>query len=307
MEEKKYFEWNENKEEGFGLKGGFEEQEGIKFNKIDAEKFTQVYDIILNDKELFLGNGNHAVVYMVNEGDSEFCIKNIWKDATTGKSDQSKESLPEELQGLRNIQDYFKAVLEKKSDYVKAGYYFHPQNSPIEEATITNRVNLLFKDKDIGVKVPWVQEIFELERSSGFDLEEGETYFSEDVVMLNMDVVDGFTLQQMILGEDVFLKYNIDVNPDDFEDKLLKAVDVMHDLGIYHNDLTIRNIMIDRNGVINLIDFGGSEHSPGNRPNNDLYETNVSHAKKIIKQIRKYNKDPEAAKEDLQQQLDIIR
>lgn len=50
--------------------------------------------------------------------------------------------------------------------------------------------------------------------------------------------------------------------PSDMFDKLQNTIHWLHENGIFHNDLHIRNVMIDARGEIYLIDFGRSTFGP---------------------------------------------
>ncbi|MEN9341751.1 MAG: Kinetochore Sim4 complex subunit [Candidatus Parcubacteria bacterium] len=82
--------------------------------------------------------------------------------------------------------------------------------------------------------------------------DEGAREF-ERIKILNENVEKIKTHLRKKLGEE-----EIVIEPSVFE-KIQKTITILHENGIYHNDLHERNIMIDRNGKTYIIDFGTAD------------------------------------------------
>ena len=70
--------------------------------------------------------------------------------------------------------------------------------------------------------------------------------------------------------------------PEDYKEQLRDIIDTLHSLNIFHNDMTLNNILVSPQQTITLIDFGwGSFDSPG-FPYINIKPDNINFSTKIL-------------------------
>ena len=82
---------------------------------------------------------------------------------------------------------------------------------------------------------------------------------SEGCPVLVMEFIDGVNLKQHLNLHGVF---DIESAHSVFT-QLLHAVNFLHNKGIAHRDIKLVNVMISANGIVKLVDFGGSKRPEG--------------------------------------------
>jgi len=273
------------------------------------EEFVEQHNRIIGNLEFFVGKGNNAVVYNTTledeHGRSLSCVKAMWKTVSAEISDKRFSELPEEAKPLRKIQDYFEVVKDKKRKFIKKGFDFRPQVDPETEARYSNRANLLLKEAGSEVTVPWVTRIIELKRGDKNYDTDPRYYWEEDVTLLHMEKVQGDNIERIILELDE--KGVVpNINFEEFSAKLREAIITLHSKGLYHNDLSTRNIMVREDGQPVIIDFGAGHHGLEGQPNEQMYQENLRDLDKTLNWLRKYLENPEKTNGELQDYLDKL-
>ena len=87
----------------------------------------------------------------------------------------------------------------------------------------------------------------------GFDEHEGQLY-------LAMELLDGETLDQRLLGKPIELRQVLDIAA-----QVADALDAAHSEGILHRDVKPGNIFLTRRGPVKVLDFGLAKLSPDYR------------------------------------------
>ncbi|MBP9763335.1 MAG: hypothetical protein KBD10_01135 [Candidatus Pacebacteria bacterium] len=296
--------FDSNKKTERGNLGAFE-----KIEVPNPEEFIQHHDTIIGNLEFFVGSGNNAVVYdaSLEEGDnrSNACVKALWKKVSAEITERRFSELPETAKPLRKIQDYFELVKEKKRKFIKNGHAFRPQVDPETEARYSNRANLLLKENGSDVVVPWVHRLIDLKRGDQNYDTDPRYFWEEDVTLLMMDKIHGENIEKIILeGDDKRIAPKIDFEK--FSGKLKEAIAIFHSKGLYHNDLSTRNIMVKEDGEPVIIDFGGGHHGFEGQPDQMMYEENVKDLDKVLKWLSKYLENPDKTADELQDYLDKL-
>lgn len=296
--------FDNNKKTERGNFGSFE-----KIEVPNPEEFVQQHDNIIANLEYFVGSGNNAIVYDTTltrgESRSNACVKAMWRSISAEISEKRFNELPETAKPLRRIQDYFEYVKEKKRKYIGKGFNFRPQVDSETEARYSNRAHLLLKEAGSDVMIPWVHRIIELKRGDKNYDTDPRYYWEEDVNLLMMEKVHGENIEKIILEADE-KKIITKINFENFSKKLREAVDLFHAHGLYHNDLSTRNIMVREDGEPSIIDFGAGYHGFEGQPNQQMYEENLKDLEKTLNWLRKYLDNPEKTTDELQEYLDKL-
>lgn len=273
----------------------------------DPEEFVKQHDRIISSPDFFVGSGNNAVVYDTSKQTEEFranaCVKALWRKVSAEVSEKRYSELPEVAKPLRKIQDYFEKIKEKKRKLIQKGHEFRPQVNPETEARYSNRANLILKDAGSDVSIPWISRLIELKR--GEDNYETDPKYSweEDVTLLVMEKVHGENIEKIILemDEDSLIPK---INFEEFSQKLRDAVELFHRKGLYHNDISTRNIMVREDGEPVIIDFGGGFQGFDGQVNEQMYAQNLEDLEKTLKWLRKCIDSPEQTADELRDYLD---
>lgn len=273
----------------------------------DPEEFIQHHDKIISSPDFFVGSGNNAVVYDASRQTEDFrtnsCIKALWRKVSAEVSEKRYKELPEVAKPLRKIQDYFEIIKEKKRKLVNKGHEFRPQVNPETEARYSNRAHLILKDAGSEVSIPWISRLIELKR--GEDNYETDPKYSweEDVTLLVMEKVHGENIEKIILEMDENSLVP-KINFEEFSQKLRNALELFHKKGLYHNDISTRNIMVREDGEPVIIDFGGGSQGFEGQVNEQMYSQNLVDLEKTLKWLGKYMDNPEKTTDELRDYLD---
>lgn len=288
-------------------RGNFGVFEKIEVN--NPEEFIEQHDRIIGNLEFFVGSGNNAIVYDTTsedkEGRSNSCVKAMWKNVSAEISERRFSELPDVAKPLRKVQDYFEKIKEKKRKFIKKGHDFRPQTNPETEARYSNRANLLLKESGSDVMVPWIARIIELKRGEQNYDTDPRYFWEEDVTLLHMEKVHGENIEKIILeGDEKHITPKI--NLEEFSQKLYDAINLFHLKGLYHNDLSTRNIMVREDGQPAIIDFGAGQHGFEGQPNETMYQQNVEDLGKVLKWLGKYLENPDKTTDELQEYIDKL-
>ena len=267
-------------------------------DEVTAELAIRHYEAIIADKNAQIGHGNSALVYKRNLEDEngQRCIKCRWDFLMVNNKSKKIERLPGHLQPLKKIEQYFKEISEKKSILQKKGKEFIPENKVLREAVIQKLAHQVVNEAGLNDAVPDIQRIIQIEREESGP-EGSDIYSASEVVdLMFMDRVQGLNLEEIIysLVQEVAEKLDVDL----FEKELREILGVLHDAGIAHRDLIIRNIMIDlQNMKPKVIDFGKSKVS-GTISAEDKAR-DLHFVDEAMKLLRKFKENPEEARNRL--------
>jgi|AntAceMinimDraft_5_1070358.scaffolds.fasta_scaffold28844_3 serine/threonine protein kinase len=303
----------ETKSEALVYKADVETERGNfgEFEKIDDPmlgEYVEEHDAMLARTEL--GSGNNGIVYKMSDSlggpQNQYCAKALWQTVEANIRGDRKDLLPDFAKDLRKVQDYFERVKSKKREFVAQGRELPEQLSPTEEAKYTNRAGAYLNAAGSDVDVPMVHTIVKVDRKDK-KIEDVEYPYAweEKVHLLILDYIPGVSIEELILrNEDEEIRQNIDF--ESFESKLEEAVEILHEHGLYHNDISTRNIMISPEGEPVLIDFGGGSQSPKGQPHGEKFDLNKEHLRKTLKWLRRYLENPDDVSEELTDLLDEL-
>jgi predicted Ser/Thr protein kinase len=253
-----------------------------KENRITNEEILQILadtEQRLLKPELMLGEGAHGAVFTRNQAKSASCVKLMWDSTTTIKAKNNDNSK------LSDYYRYLQSILSKKGKFE-----FRSKNSARDEAAITNKAASVD-----GIRSPKVFAVVKLQREVD-EWDEQGTYAQEDVEMLVMERVRGMNIEQIIDQS----KFPLEFLPEtfsfkEFEADLLDQIERLHEAGIYHRDITLRNVMIEsQTGKPWIIDFGISNDVPGDDPYFHLSTTVDSddvRVRGVLSKLREYCKE----------------
>ena len=141
----------------------------------------------------------------------------------------------------------YKIIADKRlEELYESTFNAPPHNSPKLEAYFLSRAG----DVDSLVKVPHPLCYWE-----------GESDLLGRFKVLVLERLNAFTIQELLMNQET-LPENFDFVG--FAEKLTAFVEKMNNTGIRHNDLTVTNVMIDREtGMPCIIDFGDAEKEFG--------------------------------------------
>lgn len=278
-------------------------------NLIECEcsksEFALMHDAhhrLLGNPNLFVGKGNYATVYDFKENNPQYCLKHIWVEVSVEIKDKNYSKLPARYQNLRGVQEYLDVVKEERRKRSAKGYVFNVQNSPLQEAGISNAVSDHLFAEGYGRIVPVIDQVYiysnEVEGTS-----HGLPYAVTDkVAMLVMERVPGLSIEDLILSGDNMVDFLNTVDINAFEEKLVGALEETHKIGVVHQDITNRNIMINfETGEPAIIDFGGATASSMNRIIEP--EKEIQDARNVCEWLREFKNDPSVTREKLRQVL----
>jgi len=261
---------------------------------IAAEQFETTYEAFLSNQESIIGSGNHAIVFdtLTDGSKATLCAKGLWNPGlSVACRNKSPNILPLKYERLRGIQRYYDQIAAKRREYTSRGIEFVSQASPTDEAIITNIAHAVAQKSGLGHMVPHVDMIIEYKRE-----DEGQandklksTYLvAEQVTFLIMTKVHGANIEQIALSKEPHaLLQRIDFPT--FAKKIKDLLAALHEKGIYHNDISTRNIMVDTEGNPHLIDFGAGECVP---QNHDKYAKNCEQAEQVLGILEKTIESP---------------
>lgn len=141
----------------------------------------------------------------------------------------------------------YKIIADQRLEDLYGSTFNAPaHNSPKIEAYFLSRAG----ETDKSVKVPHPLCYWE-----------GKSDLLGNFKVLVLEKLDAFTVQDLLMNQEK-LPENFDIEK--FTQKLTTFIEKMNDSGIRHNDLTVTNVMIDREtGLPCVIDFGDAEKEFG--------------------------------------------
>lgn len=141
----------------------------------------------------------------------------------------------------------YKIIADQRLEDLYGSTFDAPaHNSPKIEAYFLSRAG----ETDNSVKVPHPLCYWE-----------GQSDLLGNFKVLVLEKLNAFTVQDLLMNQER-LPENFDIEK--FAQKLTTFVEKMNDSGIRHNDLTVTNVMIDREtGLPCVIDFGDAEKEFG--------------------------------------------
>ena len=225
------------------------------------ESIVRLHERQISNPEYFIGAGNNATVYDNELDKGLFCTKKIWRDAEVEIKDKRYDLLSPYQQELRKISKHFESVREKRRKLVsERGVNFIDQNAPDVEAMEMFRAHLIAEQAGLGQMVPKPFNVVEFEQLEEEDEVEGHPYYiNEKFTSILMEKVRGLSIQDLILEHEKHDQVIQDIDIDQWSNLLGKLFDAFDEYNFTHNDITIRNIMIDFKSLEpRLIDFGTS-------------------------------------------------
>jgi serine/threonine protein kinase len=285
-------------EENFDIQDALEKPESIFVETELPEKLLEnallVYEKILTKEDSILGSGNVGIVFKESD---RACIKCLWDTLTIEIKHKKFQMLSPKHQQLRRVYDYFEEIKSKKRNLSAAGAQFGAENGPLKEAGLQIVAQKILAEKGLERMVPGLNGVIELSEEDEGEIEGLPYEIREKVYLISMQTVDGVNLEELILNYDEYpdLLEIIDFNY--FKKMLLEGLDILHEAGLCHKDLSIRNIMIDRKtGEPRLIDFGKSKKTDSNSP--ECSEENEA-ANNVLVHLKQLLNDPESKKNKL--------
>jgi len=141
----------------------------------------------------------------------------------------------------------YKIIAQKRlEELYDSTFNAPPYNSPKIEAYFLSRVSELHK----GVKIPHPLCYWE-----------GTSDILGQFKILILEKLDAFTVQDVLMNE---AQLNPDFDLQKFSNDLTDFIQRMNAEGIHHNDLTVTNVMIDKEtNMPCVIDFGDAEKEFG--------------------------------------------
>ncbi len=218
--------WHEGGEKALAADAGSPESLEKLKEKVGEDLFESIKELLIR-KEFKLGEGATAMVFYPPDNPN-ICYKIIRKVDVFGK--------------------------RADDDTTKDLEYFSKKTKDMPwHNTISHEADLLDRAYDPGssVGVPRAYLTFTVNGD-----EEGEGYFVSDRVdVLVMERLQGMNLQDLIVKK---LPLPEGFNLDQAMTDLRAFLEKMHAKGVTHRDFAERNIMVNPNGRLDVIDFGRS-------------------------------------------------
>ncbi|EAR82582.1 Serine/Threonine kinase domain protein (macronuclear) [Tetrahymena thermophila SB210] len=152
-----------------------------------------------------------------------------------------------------------KYQLIQRLDEGAIGQVFKAQNIQTKEYVAVKQVNIKLFSKSEHLYTLFEQEIENLKKTKSVNTIKYIDHFNDDNnKYIVVEYVDGFTLKKKLeqlqlegktFSENTTISYFI---------QLLKGIKDLHKNNIIHRDLKLENIMISKEGIIKIIDFGSS-------------------------------------------------
>jgi len=285
-------------EEKFDIENALEKPESIFVEKeMPAnllEKALLVYEKILTKEDSILGSGNVGIVLKESE---RACVKCLWENLVVEIKDKKFDLLSPKQQQLRRVYNYFEEIKAKKRNLSNAGAQFSAENSPLKEAGLQIVARKILKEQGLERMVPGLNGVIELSEEDEGEVGGLPYEVSEKVFLISMQTVDGVNLEELLLNYDAYPDLLEKIDFDSFKKMLLEGLAMLHEAGLCHKDLSIRNIMIDREtGEPRLIDFGKSKKTDSNSP--ECGEEKDA-ANNVLVHLKQLLNNPESKKKNL--------
>ena len=289
----------------------------ININEADLEKSFETkeldpetldtaishYESMLNAHDSFLGSGYSGLVSkqhpkLADSKDSKYCVKCRWDTLMVNNRSKNVQNLPENLIALKEVENHFTKANEEKKRLRKRGVEFLPDNSVLREAVVQYTANKILTEAGMPDVVPGINYIIKIERGESGDVNGDPFAITEEVNLMLMDQIPGYNLQEIILHNSSELARSLDV--DAIEARLRLVFNILHENGIVHRDLTLRNIMLDSTTLMpHVIDFGKGVYDrslSGEDKNRD-----IEFIDRAVAFLAKFKADPQKAGEDLKE------
>ena len=276
-----------------------------EITKEESESIHAIHERIVEDPELFVGAGNSGAVFDLQEDSPLTCIKHVWDRLSVMVKGANYSSLSPYMQKMRLIEQYFEGPKATSAAMMaKGNISFISPNTALVEAGFQNlsREILIAKGFNSSI-VPRVLAVNFLESSEygktdDRDLPYG---FEEAVHLIIMDRVPGKSIQDCILDWEDHFPLIKDMDIEAFCGKTIDAFRVLHQEGIRHQDITLRNIMIDFKTLEPvIIDFGKTRSAGFNFDEDE----EMKHLNQVLGELRKFLKDPAGRSADLKARFD---
>lgn len=284
----------------------------IGLNEVDLEKSFEAkradetasllamkhYQSIISKPEAFVGFGNTAFVYKEHPEteQSTQCVKCRWDFLMVNNRSKKLSSLPLSLQPLKRIETYFKEVDKKKRALQGKGFDVVADNSTLREAILQHLAAQLLDEAGMPDRVPDVDLIIQIHREESGNVKGDPFAATESVNLVFMDQIQGMTVEEMIYEPSDTTASKLDTEL--IEKELKEIITVLHDGGIAHRDLSIRNIMLDHVTLSpHLIDFGKSTYST--HLSEEDKQRDLDFIDEAVRFIKKYKIDPKKTSMEL--------
>lgn len=254
---------------------------------------------LLVKKEHFLGSGNDGFVASVDKSfDSYICVKYVWdKLEVIPGSEMDLESLDDEISKLYEISVYFERIRAANQRVsAETNRASIPPNKPLVEAMLQDMARKILEENNVGCNVPRIIEVDSFE-----EIEEDHSPHSyslhESYSTIMMEKVRGLSVQDLITGYPETSEYLETLDVDAFEKGLVEGLQALHKNGIKHQDITIRNVMVELStGNPVIIDFGKATYGGGIEQADDEIRNNAA---EVVSHLRAFVRNPDMKKSEL--------
>ncbi|MDR3558072.1 MAG: lipopolysaccharide kinase InaA family protein [Candidatus Pacebacteria bacterium] len=249
------------------------------------------YESMINNPEAFIGIGNSGIVFKQHpdQEDSTRCVKCRWDFLLVNNRSKKISSLPENIQQLKKVENHFKKVNEKVKAQRGKNDEITPDNGVLREAVLQRAAHQALAVAGKADAIPDIDYIVKIEHEETGSVDGDLFSVSEAVQLMFMEQVDGSNLEEVIYQGSAEIAREIDI--DAFEKELREIIAVLHAEGITHNDLTVRNIMLETGTMKpKVIDFGKAAYSKA--LSHHAMEDDLNSVEQAVKMMRKYKENP---------------
>jgi hypothetical protein len=289
---------------------GYKNPESFSYEQMGEEEaavFLGRYHEAISQTDRFVGSGNHAMVFDLLGSPAErprSCAKLSWEGGSLAVEVRGKNfrELPDEYQHLRGIQNYFDKV---KAEYrarlaANPNAVFKPQLDIEREALAQNYARNILEKGGFPGGAPLANGVVSLEREHDGQTDAGNPFMvSEKAKAILMERIEGATIQDIILRRVDWWDEVAEGDVEQVASKIEAMVAVLGRGGLAHNDLSNRNVMIER-GTLNpvIIDFGKASADTTSGDYED-----IRHAREVSGWLRRFGKNPDDVSADLGKKL----
>jgi serine/threonine protein kinase len=269
--------------------------------QFEIDKARQLYEDLLLDFSRILGSGNNGIVFDSNDAEKN-CIKCSWDGLTVAIKNKRFDLLPKKFQQLRKIEVYFAEISEKQRKLAGGNVGFAPPNMPLKEAGYQIAARKILEERGLNGMVPRINGVFGVELGDNGEEEgeiEGLPYsVVERATVVAMEKISGKSVQDLILDYPENFEQIKTLDVDEIGRKLTEAVKSFHEKNFSHQDLTLRNVMIDfKTGQPVIIDFGKSKYLTGEFS----LEDELEHVRAVTLALKKFQSRPKENSDSLKQ------